>query len=185
MNPAEQDRACIERIRAGDTGALEELFDRHADLLYSLARRIVGGAAEAEDVSQEAWLQIWRGANSYDPARGSVVAWMTTIARTRALDRIRREGSRRRVESSAEPLSVAAPDDPAADAAASQRSERMTSALGRLEPRHREVVELAYYRGLSQSEIAARLGAPLGTVKSWMRQALSRLTELVPREEDS
>jgi RNA polymerase sigma-70 factor, ECF subfamily len=181
VNDLDRDRSSMERLRAGDERALEDLYDRHADLLYSLILRIVRGAAEAEEVLQETWLQAWRRAGAYDPSRGTVGAWLVTLARSRAIDRLRSEGSRRRVEteSSLEPPAPAA--DPAAEASQRQRSERVTAALGDLD--HREVLELAYYSGLSQAEIAGRLGAPLGTVKSWTRQALLKLGTLVPREE--
>lgn len=171
------------RLQSGDERALDGLYDRHADLMYSVIYRILKSAGPAEEVLQEAWLQAWRRAGSYDSARGTVGAWLVTLARSRAIDRLRSEGSRRRVESEAS----LDPPEPMADAAAEamqrQRSERVLTALGTLEPHHRQVLELAYYAGLSQTEIAGRLGAPLGTVKSWTRQALSRLGELVPREE--
>lgn len=183
MNEADRDRACVERLRAGDTRALEELYDRHNDLLYSLVMRIVGRAAEAEDVIQETWLQVWRSAGAYDPARGAVGAWLVMTARSRAIDRARSEGSRRRAETAAAAEPPATPEDPSAATAQGQLSERVMAALGTLVPQHRQVLELAYFGGLSQSEVASRLGAPLGTVKSWTRQALLRLSDLVPQEE--
>jgi len=183
MNEPDRDRSCLERVRAGDTRALEELYDRHGDLLYSLVMRILRSAADAEEVVQEAWLQAWRKAGSFDPARGTVAAWLITIARNRAIDRLRSEGSRERAQA----LAGAEPAAPVADASGEvgQRTlaEHMASALATLERQHREVLELAYFGGLSQTEIATRLGAPLGTVKSWTRQALARLRELVPQGE--
>src|SRR5690349_19480986 len=97
----ERDRRCIDRMAAGDTAALAELYDRFADLLYSLALRIVGNAPDAEEVLQDTWVQAWRTAGRYDPARGAVGAWLVTIARSRALDRVRSRGSRRRAETAA------------------------------------------------------------------------------------
>jgi len=184
MTGHDLDRACIERLLAGDTSAMEELYDRHNDLLYSLVRRIVMIASEAEDVIQETWLHAWRSAGSYDASRGSVGAWLVTVARSRAIDRVRSEGTRRRTREAveAEPQGTVAPD-PLATAAETQRRERVRAALGQLSPQHQEVLDLAYFGGLSQAEIAARMSAPLGTVKSWTRQALARLSELVPREE--
>ena len=183
MNDPESDRACVERLRAGDTRALEELYDRYSDVLYSLAMRIVGRAAEAEDVVQETWLQAWRNAGAYDPARGTVGAWLVMTARSRAIDRVRSEGSRQRAEGAAAADPPASPDDPSSTAERRQWSGRVISALEQLVPQHRQVLELAYFAGLSQSEIANRLSAPLGTVKSWTRQALLRLSELVPQED--
>lgn len=183
MKDSDRDRACVERLCAGDTRALEELYDRHSDLLYSLAMRIVGRAAEAEDVLQETWLQAWRSARAYDPARGTVGAWLVMAARSRAIDRVRSEGSRQRAETAAGADPPPPPADPSAEVAHRQLSDRVIAALRQLVPQHRQVLELAYFAGLSQNEVANRLSAPLGTVKSWTRQALLRLSELVPQEE--
>ncbi len=186
MNESERDRRCLERVADGDSTALAELYDHHADLLYSLALRIVGSASDAEEVLQDTWTQAWRNARSYDAARGAVGAWLVTIARSRALDRVRSLGSRRRAESAASTEAAAAPPPPAADPAAgyARRSlaENVAAAITTLGAPQRQVVELAYFEGLSQSEIAVRLNAPLGTVKSWTRQALLRLRERVPME---
>src|SRR5689334_14795179 len=156
VNDLDRDRSSMERLRAGDERALEDLYDRHADLLYSLILRIVRGAAEAEEVLQETWIQAWRRAAAYDPSRGSVGAWLVTLARSRAIDRLRSEGSRRRVETESSLEPPAPPADAAVEASQRQRSERVTAALGSLDPHHREVLELAYYSGLSQAEIAGR-----------------------------
>ena len=183
MNEQQQDRSCMERIRAGDMRALEELYDRHSGLLYSAALRILGRAADAEEVLQEAWLQAWNRAESYDVARGAVVAWLLTLLRSRAIDRVRSRASRQRVEQAvAEAPPPQAAEEPPATVAQRQLQEQVTSALEELAPQQRQVLELAYFGGLSQSEIASRLGAPLGTVKSWTRQALMRLRDLVPEE---
>ena len=184
MKDAERDRACVARLARGDTTALEELYDRHSDLLYSLAFRIVGREAEAEEIVQEAWVQAWRSAATYDSRRGNVGAWLVTLTRSRAIDRVRSETSRQKAEAAAGLEPTAAPDDASAEAAHRELSARVTAALAELGSRHRRVLELAYFAGLSQTEIADRLKAPLGTVKSWTRQALSKLTQLVPREEN-
>ncbi len=151
-------------MRAGDSRALEELYDRHNGLLYSVVLRIVKRSADAEEVLQESWLQIWRGAGTYSEARGTVGAWLVTVARSRAIDRIRSEGSRQRAEEAAGVDPPAPTEDASANAAHRQMSERVGRALDKLGPQHRQVLELAYYGGLSQSEIADRLSAPLGTV---------------------
>jgi RNA polymerase sigma-70 factor (ECF subfamily) len=188
VSEPDRDRDCLRRLMAGDEAALDELYDRHSDLLYSVAVRIVGETSEAEEVLQDTWVQAWRKAPTFDAARGTVGAWLVTIARSRALDRVRSRGSRSRAERAAGAESVAT-SPPAADASVavvwSDLGSRVASALGVLDPQHRNVVELAYYGGLSQSEIATRLGAPLGTVKSWTRQALTRLRELVPEGEST
>jgi RNA polymerase sigma-70 factor (ECF subfamily) len=186
MNDTERDRRCWERVAGGDTASLAEAYDRYADLLYSLALRIVGSASDAEEVLQDSWLQAWRTARSYDPARGAVGAWLVTITRSRALDRLRSMGSRRRAEGAASVEAAAEPPLPTADPASAHarrllRKDVATAVTG-LAPQQRQVVELAYFEGLSQTEIAARLNAPLGTVKSWTRQALMKLRERVPVE---
>ena len=183
MSDQERDRSCVERMRAGDTRALEELYDRHNGLLYSVALRIVRSGADAEEVLQESWLQIWRGAGTYNETRGTVGAWLVTVARSRAIDRIRSEGSRARAEEAAGADAPPPTEDASANAAHRQMSERVSRALEKLGPQHRQVLELAYFAGLTQSEISERLNAPLGTVKSWTRQALIRLSDLVPQEE--
>jgi RNA polymerase sigma-70 factor (ECF subfamily) len=184
MSDPDLDRTCIGRMAAGDTRALEELYDRHAPMLYGLVVRIVGKASDAEEVLQDAWLQAWRRADTWDAARGTVAAWLVTLARSRAIDRIRSVAARRRAESATPaPETPLAADEPAANAAQRQRQERLSAALATLTPRQREVLELGYFGGLSQTEIAERIGAPLGSVKSWTRQGLMRLRELVPEEE--
>jgi RNA polymerase sigma-70 factor (ECF subfamily) len=181
MNDHDLDRSCMSRMRAGDTRALEELYDRHTPMLHGLVLRIVGRSHDAEEVLQDMWVQAWRRADTWEPTRGSVAAWLITLARSRAIDRLRSLAARQRAEAA-----TPAPDLPANDAAIGaeqrQRQQRMAAALASLGPQQREVLELAYFGGLSQSEIAARLGAPLGTVKSWTRQALLRLREVVPQE---
>ena len=186
MTELDRDRRCLERMVARDPSALAELYDRYADLLYSLAARIVGAGTDAEEVLQDTWMQAWRTAERYDPARGAVGAWLVTIARSRALDRVRSLGARRRAETAAaseaasEPAPVA--PDPATGYARRMLRKDVASAVTALAPQQRQVLELAYFEGLSQTEIAARLDAPLGTVKSWTRQALLKLRERVPVE---
>ena len=184
MSEQDLDRSFIGRMSAGDTAALESLYDRYTPMLYGLVLRIVGRAADAEEVLQDTWLQAWRRADTWDPARGTVAGWLVTLARSRAIDRLRRVGSRQRAESAApRPEAPPAADEPAANAAQRERQERISAALAALTPRQREVLELGYFGGLSQSEIAARIDAPLGSVKSWTRQGLMRLREVVPQEE--
>ena len=184
MSDQDLDISCMQRVRSGDMRALEQLYDRHSVLLYSVALRILGRAADAEEVLQEAWLQAWNRAESYDAGRGAVAAWLLTLVRSRAIDRLRSRASRQRVEQAIAdgppPPSV---EEPPVTVANRQQHERVISALAALGPQQREVLELAYFGGLSQSEIASRLGAPLGTVKSWTRQGLLRLRDLLPEEE--
>lgn len=184
MNDQDNDRSCMDKVRAGDMRALEELYDRYSGLLYSAALKILGRAADAEEVLQEAWLQAWNRAESYDAARGVVPAWLLTLVRSRAIDRLRSRASRQRVEQvMADRPPMQPVEEPPAAVSQRQLHDRVVSALAELQPQQRQVIELAYFGGLSQSEIAAQLAAPLGTVKSWTRQGLTRLRELLPEEE--
>ena len=183
MSQQSRDSECVQRLAAGDTRALEELFDRHNPLLYPVALRILRRSADAEDAVQQAWVQAWRSARSYDPRRGPVAAWLLTLARTRALDLYRSLASRQRAETRVDPESGAPTSDPAGSASRRQVGERVREALATLQPQQRQVLEIAYFEGLSQSEIAERLQTPLGTVKSWTRQGLLRLRELLPQAE--
>ena len=171
----------IKGMAAGDRDAFAQFYDRHAPLVFPLILKIVRERAEAADVLQEVFWEAWQGAAGYDPERGSPEAWMVTRARSRAIDRIR--ALRRRSETFVAPADealTAAPDDPARDAAV-RAEERgiLRNALDRLPEAQREVIELAYYGGLTQTEIAARLKQPLGTVKTRIRLGLERLREVV------
>jgi RNA polymerase sigma-70 factor (ECF subfamily) len=179
----ERDLQCVRKLGGGDSSALEELYDRYTPLLYPVALRILRGAADAEDAVQQAWLQVWRSAASYDPKRGTVAAWLLTMTRTRALDLYRSLSSRKRAEGQVDREPITPPADPSRTAVQGQLSGRVRKALESLPPQQRQVLEVAYFEGLSQSEVAERLGAPLGTVKSWTRQGLLRLRELLPQEE--
>lgn len=183
MTERASDHECLLRVQAGDTRSLAELYDRYTPLLYPVALRILRSPADAEDVVQEAWLQVWKRSATYDPARGAIVAWLLTVVRSRALDRYRSLSSRKRAESKVDPEPVSAPPDPTRSAVQGQLSRRVSDALAQLSAQQRQVLEIGYFEGLSQSEIAERLGAPLGTVKSWTRQALTRLREMLPQEE--
>ena len=176
-----RDLLALRRLQSGDEAALAELYDRYSALLYGVALRILRHPPEAEDALQEAWVQVWNQSSHFDPRRGSVPAWLVTIARTRALDRLRRNTSRGRFEDQATPRGDAA--DPMDAAAHGKLRDTLARALAALDPKQRQVLEIAYFEGLSQSQIASRLGAPLGSVKYWARQGLMRLKELVPRDE--
>jgi RNA polymerase sigma-70 factor (ECF subfamily) len=168
-------------MAAGDRQAFALFYDRHAPVVFPLILRIVRERADASDVLQEVFWEAWRDAGNYDASRGSPEAWMVMRARTRAIDRIR--STRRRGETFVAPLDealAAAPADPAGDAA-ERAADRGTvlNALERLPDSQREVIELAYYHGLTQTEIADRLKQPLGTVKTRIRLGLERLREVV------
>src|SRR5262245_28355988 len=182
MNTPFSDGDALAAAVRGDGAAVATLYDRYSRLVYSLALRIVQIDAEAEDVVQEVFAQMFRQAGRYDSRRGSVSSWLLTIARSRAIDHVR---ARKRLpdrrfgrepESAAENL-----PDPRADQESQTLSEeqvqRVRRALGGLPAEQRKAVELAYYEGLSQSEIAERLKEPLGTVKSRIRTAMIKLRD--------
>jgi len=171
----------IRQMVAGDREAFARFYDRYAPLVFPLIQRILRERADASDVLQEVFWEAWQGAAGYDPARGSPEAWLVTRARTRAIDRIR--AMRRRSETFVAPLNdalAAAPADPGGDVAERTEDRRTVQhALAQLPSAQREVIELAYYAGLTQTEIAERLKQPLGTVKTRIRLALERLREVV------
>ena len=167
----------IRRMAGGDRGAFAAFYDRYADLAFSLIRRILSHPPDAEDVLQEVFWQAWLDAGAYDPSRGSPEAWLLNRARSRAIDRFR--AVRRRGETFVPPLDETmgrAPDAAAPDPAVrAEDRARVETALGILPTPQRQVIELAFYGGLTQVEIAQRLGEPLGTVKTRTRAGLERL----------
>jgi RNA polymerase sigma-70 factor (ECF subfamily) len=171
------DEALVEAVARADEDALGELYDRFGKVAYGLAFRILQDAALAEDAVQEAFLQIWRGAGAYEPARAKASTWLLTFVHRRAVDLVRREERRRTVpaEPAPEP-SGAGPDELVV---ARSRGQIVRDALGRLPSEQREAIELAYYGGFTQSELAERLGQPLGTIKSRMFAGLQRLRVLL------
>jgi RNA polymerase sigma-70 factor (ECF subfamily) len=171
------DEALPALVARGDEAALAELYDRFGRIAYGLALRIVRDAALAEDAVQEAFLAAWRTAVSFDPGRGKASTWLLTLVHRRAVDVVRREERRRADALDAEPLAGGDSTDEAAEVREQRR--RVQAALAQLAPDQRQALELAYYGGLSQSELAERLGVPLGTVKSRMFVALSRLRDLL------
>jgi RNA polymerase sigma-70 factor (ECF subfamily) len=161
----------MDRLAAGEQAALGEFYDRYAGLVNALALRILRDGADAEDIVQEVFLQAWRQAARFDTARGTPEAWLCTIARSRALDRLRKRASRREDSDAAAPVATAAPRNEEALA--------VRKALAGLNDDQRRALELAYYEGLTQTEIAARLEEPLGTVKTRMRTAMIRMREVL------
>jgi RNA polymerase sigma-70 factor, ECF subfamily len=181
------DHALAQRMAVGDERALGELYDRHGRAAYALVYAIVGERADAEEVVVDVFRQAWQSAAQFDPARGSVGSWLVTIARTRALDLVRARGRRSRALERAVQLSeagVAAAEPPSADRDAERSETRriVTRALAGLPEPQRRAIELAYFGGLSQSEIATQLGEPLGTVKTRIRDGMAKLRTLLAGE---
>jgi RNA polymerase sigma-70 factor, ECF subfamily len=187
----DSDSSLVAKMAAGDEAALSELYDRHRVLLFSLALRVLRDRAEAEEILHDVFLQAWRGAGGYDPGRGAVPAWLITLTRSRAIDRLRSRARRDVAMAAAagelSPARSAAPpaEDPAERLETLAKRRRIESALRALSPQQRDAIELAYYGGLSHTEVAAKLGEPLGTVKTRIRQALMTLRERLVRGFDA
>jgi RNA polymerase sigma-70 factor (ECF subfamily) len=166
-------------MAGGDRVAFGAFYDAFAPLAYGLIRRVLREQAEADEVLQEVFWELWRGASQYDPARGTPAAWVVTRARSRAIDKLR--AVRKRDEVRVERFDTIAerPEHEADPAQQVADRELVAGALARLVPAQREVVELAYFGGLTHSEIAGRLRQPLGTVKTRMRSALQALRGLL------
>jgi len=173
------DATLVDQLLHRDVSAFEELYDRHSRIVYALVVRILQQAPTAEEVVQDVFLQLWRNAAQYQSARGPFVPWLLTLARNRALDhlRLKSERQRRREDQSEElPAISQAPEyEKALDE--KRRAERIRSLIGTLSAPQKKAIEMAYFEGLSHSEIANALHEPLGTVKSWIRNGLLRLKE--------
>ncbi len=175
------DQALLARVSGGDAAALRTLYDVCAGRAMSIAYRVLASRSEAEEVVQETFVQVWRQAASYDASRGGAMAWIATIVRSRALDRLRSRAASERAVARSEDDPDAQPTAPAPAEVAAQRELRaqVMAALAALPVEQRSAIELAYYEGLSHSEIAARLGDPLGTVKTRVRLGLAKLASVL------
>lgn len=177
--PADED--LVAAVARGDDSALAQLYDRYARPAYGLALRILRDPTLAQDAVQDAFLAVWRTAAAFDPERGRAQTWLLTLVHRRAVDVVRREQRRR---AGPLPEQLTEPAEGGTDEAADlrDRRRRVQAALARLADDQRQALELAYYGGLSQSELAEHLGVPLGTIKSRMYVALARLRELLDEE---
>lgn len=160
------DRLLLERVVSGDDVALVDLYDAHRARAFGIALRVLRDPYEAEDAVQETFIHVWTRPQTYDPARGDVAVWIRLIARSRALDRLRR----------LRPVIAVHGEGPSEDPRIVE-SLCMKQALAELSPEQRDVIELSYYDGLTQTEIARRLKVPLGTVKGRVRSGMIRLRE--------
>jgi len=181
----EDDVALLKAIAARNEAALAELYDRYRAILFGLLMRILNNREEAEDVLQEVFLQVWRKATDFNENRGRPFTWLVTLARSRGIDRLRTLAARERVaEAGAKEVSEEI-SDAATDAFKSEQRGLVTRALSQPPDEQKRPLMLAYFDGLTQSEIATRLGAPLGTVKTRMRTGLTNLRELLAGQGES
>ncbi|WP_103666784.1 sigma-70 family RNA polymerase sigma factor [Pseudanabaena sp. BC1403] len=181
MKLSEQtDVEILQAWRSGSSQAFGIFYDRYGELVYRLSLRILGSPQEAEDLTQEIFILLSRN-STYDSKRGSIATFLTVLTRSRAIDRIRKTRSQQQhlqkwEQGISSELDIRT-SSLMENASLAERSEKVKLALAKLPDNHRQVLEMAYFDGLSQSEIAKMLGAPLGTVKSWARNGLIRLRE--------
>jgi RNA polymerase sigma-70 factor, ECF subfamily len=175
----EDDRNLAERLKRREPAAMAQLYDSYGKLVFSLIYRIVRDVGVAEDLVQETFLRVWNRAQGFDAARGALGPWLLAVARNRAIDYIRSSGGKMARGS----LDLEYAEHPStfvnfeSDLLTRDREMRVRKAVDRLNENQRHVIELAYFEGLSQSEMAERMGQPLGTVKTWVRSALKNLRE--------
>ncbi len=162
-------------MRNGDSAAMAQLYDRYSPVVYSVALRVLADTGAAEDVLQEVFLQLWRNPGAFDAGRGSLGAWLAVIARNRAIDQLRK----RRPETDPSEVNLSLDLDLAGDTERRRTLEKIRSAMNGLSVEQRKTVELAFFQGMTHTEIAAKTGDPLGTVKTRIRSALLILRKAV------
>jgi RNA polymerase sigma-70 factor, ECF subfamily len=172
-------RTYVGGIRAKNSEALAQLYDETSGILYSFAVRMLNDAADAEEVVLDVYQQVWRSIDTFDASRGSVLAWLTVLTRSRSIDRLRRAGPRRARETAIDQVWEAPSPAPAPEAQSMFQQERrmVRGALEALAPEQREAIELAFFRGLTHVEVAEALGTPLGTIKTRIRVGMRKLRD--------
>ena len=172
---------CIKRTATGEEQALATFYDQTSHLVYGLALRILEDTADAEEVTLDVYTQVWRSARDFDPRRGNATAWLIMLTRSRAIDRLRSSAGRKEREEPLEwvPDIPSSAECPEQASVLSQRQRWVRAALEALPPEQREAIELAFFSGLSHAELAAKLGQPLGTVKTRIRLGMMKLRELL------
>lgn len=169
----------VERMAAGDTEALSTLYDETSGVLFGLTQRILRNSQDAEEALLDAYTRAWRLARNYSPDRGPVLSWLMTMTRSIAIDKLRAARPVGEDLDAVAPLALAATGNPQLDAEYGEQQARIRSALGQLSEDQRSAIELAFYQGLTHTEIAQRLGLPLGTVKTRLRLGMNRLRQLL------
>ncbi|MGH9512557.1 MAG: sigma-70 family RNA polymerase sigma factor [Terriglobales bacterium] len=168
------DEQLMAAVRSGDESAMGALYDRYSGVVYSVALRVLGDTGKAEDILQEIFMQLWRKPSLFDSQRGSIGPWLAVIARNRAIDALRK----RRPEDDIADVVVSVTPDMAGDAGRHQAMDRVRGALASMPAEQRTTLEMAYFEGLTHTEIAARTGEPLGTVKTRIRSGLLALRKV-------
>jgi RNA polymerase sigma-70 factor, ECF subfamily len=163
--------ALIERVRAGDETAMAEIYDRYSGIVYGVALRVLADTGTAEDVLQEVFLQLWRNPQVFDANRGKMTSWLAVIARNRAIDHLRK----RPTEDSIDELPISTGVDLESDSAQKLAIEKVRGVLAQLPAEQRKALELAYFEGMTHTEIAGKTGEPLGTIKTRIRTGLLAL----------
>ena len=176
---SEADIILLHAIAHGDEAALASLYDRYRLILFGLLVRILNSRQEAEDILQEVFIQVWRRAADFDERRGKPFTWLVTLARSRAIDRLRQLSARERLAVASAQEAPPEASDASLEAYRSEQKEIVAGALAQLPEEQRHSLLLAYFEGLTQSEIATRLGTPLGTVKTRMRTGMIKLRDLL------
>ena len=174
VKEAANDASLVAAIRSGNEGAMAALYDRYSSIVYSVALRVLGDTGAAEDVLQEVFLQLWRNPGLFDSSRGNLAPWLAVITRNRSIDALRK----RKPETDIEDVVVSVEPDMAGEAERARAMEKVRGALGSMPAPQRSALEMAYFEGLSHSEIAAKTGEPLGTVKTRIRAGLLTLRKV-------
>jgi len=169
------DKELVSRVRVGDQNAMGALYDRYSALVYAVALRVLADSAAAEDVLQEVFMQLWRNPTRFDASRGSLGAWLAVIARNRAIDALRK----RRYESDIEDVVVSVEPDLASQADRSRAAKNVRDVLNGMPPAQRQALEMAFFEGLTHTEIATKIGEPLGTIKTRIRAGLLALRKVL------
>jgi RNA polymerase sigma-70 factor (ECF subfamily) len=165
------DNSLVSAIRSGDENAMATLYDRYSPIVYSVALRVLGDTGAAEDVLQEVFMQLWRNPGGFDSSRGNLAAWLAVISRNRAIDAVRK----RRPDTDIADVIVSVEPDLAGDAERARAMEKVRGALGAMPSAQRSALEMAYFEGLTHTEIAAKTSEPLGTIKTRIRAGLLAL----------
>ncbi|MFZ3342341.1 MAG: sigma-70 family RNA polymerase sigma factor [Terriglobales bacterium] len=174
-NAITSDLALVTAIGSGDQGAMAELYDRYSSIVYSVALRVLQDTGGAEDVLQDIFMQLWRSPGAFDASRGNMAAWLSVIARHRAIDALRR----RKPEDDFENALVSVEPDLASDADRSRAMAKVREAFEMMSPPQRSAIEMAYFEGLTHVEIATKTGEPLGTIKTRIRTGLLSLRKVL------